>query len=127
MKIINSKDAPAAIGPYSQAVQTGNLLFISGQLPMDPKTLAIVSGGIKEQTVQSLANIKAIIEAAGSAVSDVVRCGIFLTDLKDFAVVNEIYGNFFGDHKPARACVEVSKLPKDALVEIEAVVYVKNA
>jgi len=123
MKIINTQNAPAAVGPYSQAISVGCFLFVSGQIPLDPKTQKIVSGGIKEQTKQSLKNLEAIVKEAGLSLKDIVRCGIFIKDMNDFAAVNEIYAEFFSEHKPARACVEVSRLPKDALIEIEAIGY----
>lgn len=123
MKIINTQNAPAAVGPYSQAIIAGDFLFVSGQIPLDPKTQKLAGGAIKEQTVQSLKNLEAIIKESGASLNEVVRCGIFLKDMNDFAVVNEIYGQFFHTHKPARACVEVSRLPKDVLIEIEATVY----
>jgi 2-iminobutanoate/2-iminopropanoate deaminase len=123
MKTINTQNAPAAVGPYSQAISVGGFLFVSGQIPLDPKTQKIVSGGIKEQTKQSLKNLEAIVKEAGLSLKDIVRCGIFIKDMNDFAAVNEIYAEFFSEHKPARACVEVSRLPKDALIEIEAIGY----
>ncbi|MDR2860248.1 MAG: RidA family protein [Elusimicrobiota bacterium] len=123
MKTISTKNAPAAVGPYSQAIAAGGFLFVSGQIPFDPKTQQKVSDDIKEQTQQSLKNLEAIIKEAGASLEKVVRCGIFLKDMNDFAAVNEVYGNFFSSHKPARACVEVSRLPKDVLIEIEATVY----
>lgn len=122
MKIIETKNAPAAIGPYSQATIINNTLYISGQIPFDPNTKACVPGGIKEQTKQSLTNLKAIIEAAGASLEKVARVGIFLKDMNDFQIMNEVYATYFKDHKPARACVEVARLPKDVLVEIEAIV-----
>ncbi|MDR2772334.1 MAG: RidA family protein [Elusimicrobiota bacterium] len=124
MKTVNTKNAPAAVGPYSQAIIAGAFLFVSGQIPIDPKTQTVVNGQIKDQTHQSLQNLRAVIEAAGSSLGDVVRCGVFLKDMNDFAAVNEVYGEFFSTHKPARSCVEVSRLPKDVLVEIEAIVYI---
>lgn len=124
-EIINTENAPGAIGPYSQAVKTGNLMFISGQLPIDPKTSAFAGDDIVSQTKQSLTNIKAIVEAAGSTMDDVVKVNIFLKDMNHFADMNAVYGEFFTANYPARAAVEVARLPKDALVEIEAVVEVK--
>lgn len=122
MKIINTEQAPAAIGPYSQAVEAGGVLYVSGQLPLDPKTMAFPEGGAKEQTKQCLENIKAIVEEAGLTLENVAKCGIFLKDLEDFADVNEVYATYFSDHKPARFCVEVARLPKDAMIEIDAIV-----
>jgi len=119
-KVIQTQGAPAAIGPYSQAIMAGDLLYTSGQLGLDPAT-GDLPEGIENQTRQSLANLQAILEAAGLEKQDVVKTVIFLKDLSDFATVNGIYADFFGDHKPARSCVEVSQLPKGGLVEIEAV------
>ena len=121
MKVINTKNAPAAIGPYSQAVAAGNTLYVSGQIPLDPITMAFVSEDVKEQTHQCLKNLTAIIEAAGFTLENVVKCGIFLKDMNDFTIVNEAYAQYFSSHKPARFCVEVARLPKDAKVEIDAV------
>lgn len=122
MKVISTKNAPAAIGPYSQAVLAGDTLYISGQLPLDPVTMDFLSDDIGEQTHQCLKNLLAIVEEAGMDLENIVKCGIFLKDLNDFAVVNEVYGEYFSMHKPARFCVEVAKLPKDAKIEIDAVV-----
>jgi len=119
-KIIQSKNAPAAIGPYSQAIMAGDLLYTSGQLGLDPDTGDLASG-IEEQTRQSLKNIQAILEEAGLQKTDVIKTVVFLKNMSDFAVVNGIYADFFGDHKPARSCVEVAQLPKGGLVEIEVV------
>lgn len=121
MKIIETTDAPAAIGPYSQAIEAGNTLYVSGQIPLDPVTMTLASDDVKGQTEQCLKNLKAIVEAAGYTLNQVVKCGIFLADMNDFAVVNEVYGNYFATHKPARACVEVARLPRDVKVEIEAI------
>ena len=119
-RIIQSKNAPAAIGPYSQAVMAGNLLFTSGQLGLDSDTGALPEG-IEEQTKQSLKNVQAILEEAGFQKNDVIKTVVFLKNMSDFAAVNEIYAAFFGNHKPARSCVEVAQLPKGGLVEIEVV------
>lgn len=118
--IIQTKNAPAAIGPYSQAVIAGGFLFTSGQLGMDPDT-GVLLPDIREQTRQSLKNIFAILEEAKLQKNDVVKTVVYLTDLSDFSIVNEIYAEFFGEHKPARSCVEVSRLPKGGLVEIEVI------
>ena len=118
--IIHTEKAPAAVGPYSQAIRTGNLLFISGQLGLIPET-GTLPEGIEEQTRQSLKNVDAILEAAGWNRTDVVKTTVFIRDMNDFAAVNEIYADFFSGHKPARSCVEVSRLPKNGLVEIEIV------
>ena len=119
-RIIQSKNAPAAIGPYSQAIMAGGLLYTSGQLGLDPDTGALPET-IEEQTKQSLKNIQAIMEEAGLQKTDVIKTVVFLKNMSDFAVVNGIYADFFGEHKPARSCVEVAQLPKGGLVEIEVV------
>lgn len=120
-KVIATPAAPAAIGPYSQAVQAGNMVFVSGQLPFMPETGALLEGTVGEMTAQSLKNIQAILEAAGCTMADVVKTTIFLKDLNDFAEVNAAYAPFFPENAPARACVQVAKLPRDARVEIEAI------
>ena len=120
-QVIHTDKAPAAIGPYSQAIQIGQLLFTSGQVPIDPETGAIVEGGIQEQARQSLNNIKAILNAAGTNMGAVVKTTVFLQDMNDFAAMNEVYAQFFQEPYPARSAVQVGRLPKDALVEIEAV------
>ena len=118
--IINTDKAPAAVGPYVQAILAGNTLFSSGQLGMNPETGALPEG-VEAQARQSLANVKAILDEAGFAKSDVVKTTVFIRDMSDFATVNAIYADFFGDSRPARSCVEVARLPKDGLVEIEFV------
>ena len=118
-EIINTKKAPGAIGPYSQAVKANGFVFVSGQLPIDPETGAFPVGGVQEQTRQSLKNLQAILAADNLSFSDVVRTGVFLKNMEDFAAMNEVYGEFFTEKFPARVCVEVARLPKDALVEIE--------
>lgn len=120
-EVIHTAKAPAAIGPYSQAVAANGLLFVSGQLPVDPASGKVVSGGAKEQAAQSLANIRAILRAGGADMGAVVKTTVFLKDLTDFQVVNEVYAGVFQDAYPARACVQVTRLPKDVLVEIEAI------
>ncbi len=120
-KIIATANAPKAIGPYSQAVKTGNLIFVSGQLPLDPQTMSFVEGGIKEQTRQSLANAKAILDAAGTDLGRVVKTTVLLKDIGDFAAMNEVYGEFFETDCPARAAYQVANLPLGALVEIELI------
>ena len=120
MKMIDTKNAPAAIGPYSQAVLTGGLLLTSGQLGLDPET-GVLPENLEEQTEQSLKNIDAILTAAGYARTDVVKTTVFIRNMNDFGTVNRIYEAYFGEHKPARSCVEVSALPKGGLVEIEAI------
>ncbi len=121
LKFIKTDSAPKAIGPYSQAVQAGNILFVSGQIPFVPETMTLVSENITDQTRQSLNNIKGIVEAAGYDIQDIVKCTVFLKDMNHFKDMNEIYAEFFKEHKPARAAVEVARLPKDVLVEIEAI------
>jgi len=120
-KVIATPAAPAAIGPYSQAVQAGNMVFVSGQLPFVPETGALLEGTVGEMTAQSLKNIQAILESAGCTMADVVKTTIFLKDLNDFAEVNAAYAPFFPENAPARACVQVAKLPRDARVEIGAI------
>ena len=120
-EIISTTGAPGAIGPYSQGVKANGMLFVSGQLPLDPATGAFPGSDITSQTRQSLTNVKHIVEAAGMTLADVVRVGVFLKDMNDFAAMNEVYGQFFTTDCPARAAVEVARLPKDALVEIECV------
>lgn len=128
MSPITTDAAPAAIGPYSQAVRTtqapaapGGLIFTSGQLPIDPATGTFVPGGIAEQTTQVLKNLQAVLEAGGSSLAHVVKTTVFLKDMNDFTAMNTVYASFFPSHPPARSTVEVARLPKDALVEIEAV------
>ena len=120
-KIIHTEKAPAALGPYSQAVEANGTLYVSGQIPFVPETMTLVSDCVKAQTKQSLENIKAILEAAGYTFKDVVRAGVFIKDMNDFAAVNEVYAEYLRDVKPARACVEVARLPKDVKVEIEVI------
>ncbi len=121
---IETADAPAAIGPYSQGVRAGSYLFFSGQIPLDPTTGELVPGGIEEQTKRVMANLAAVFAAAGTDFGRVVKTTIYLTDLKNFGIVNEIYGQWFrGIFPPARSTVQVAGLPKGALLEIECVVY----
>ncbi len=123
--VVSTAAAPAAIGPYSQAVRVGNLVFCSGQIALDPKSGQLVaSGDVVAQTRQVLANLKAVLEAAGSGMGQVVKTTIFLVDLGDFTAVNQVYGESFPEAPPARATVEVSRLPRDARVEIEAIAVV---
>ena len=121
MKVISTKKAPAAIGPYSQAIQVGNLVYTSGQIPIDPAIGAFAEGGIKEQTRQSLTNVKAILEEAGLSLKNVVKTTVFMADMNDFADMNAVYAEFFAEPYPARSAVAVKTLPKGALVEIEVV------
>ncbi|MFL0250177.1 RidA family protein [Clostridium neuense] len=119
-KIISTKNAPGAVGPYSQAVKAGNLVFASGQIPLDPTTGELVNGDVQKATERSLENVKAILEAAGTSLDKVVKTTVFVKNMSDFAAVNEVYARYFKKDMPARSCVEV-KLPKDALVEIEVI------
>ena len=121
MKIFSTADAPAAIGPYSQAVRTGNLLFTSGQIALDPLSGAVVDGGIREQTHRIMQNLAAILREAGLDFSHVVKTTCFLADMNDFAAFNEVYAQAFGTHKPARSCVAVRTLPKGVLAEVELI------
>ena len=122
MKPIKTDKAPAAIGPYSQAIDSGcGLVFVSGQLPIDPSTGAFPEGGVKEQIRQSLLNASAILQAAGLGLSDVVKTTVFLADMGDFAAMNEVYASFFTEPFPARSAVAVKTLPKGALVEVECI------
>ncbi len=123
-KAISTTKAPAAIGPYSQAIKVGNLVYTSGQIPIDPATGVFVEGGIKEQTRQSLTNIKAILEEAGLTMKNVVKTTVFMADMNDFADMNAVYSEFFAEPYPARSAVAVKTLPKGALVEIEVVAEV---
>ena len=120
-QVIHTDSAPAAIGPYSQAIQIGDLLFVSGQVPIDPSTGAIVEGDVKTQAQQSLNNLKAILNAAGTNMGAVVKTTVFLADMNDFAAMNEVYAQFFQEPFPARSAVQAARLPKDAKVEIEAI------
>ena len=120
LQIIHTEDAPAAVGPYSQAIRAGNLLLTSGQLGLDPET-GTLPEGVEAQTKQSLKNIDAILAEAGDSREDVIKTTVFIANMSDFGTVNKIYAEFFGEHKPARSCVEVSALPKGGLVEIEVV------
>ena len=121
MNAISTTNAPAAIGPYSQAIKVGELVFVSGQLPIDHATGAFAEGGIKELTRQSLTNMKAILEEAGTSMANVVKTTVFLADMNDFAAMNEVYAEFFAAPFPARSAVAVKTLPKGALVEIECI------
>lgn len=123
-QIISTQNAPAAIGPYSQGIAFQNLIFTSGQLPLIPESMVFPEGGIREQTRQSLLNVKSILEAQGGSLETVIKTTCFLADLADFVEFNEVYTEFFGEENPpARACVEAARLPKDALVEIEVIAF----
>jgi 2-iminobutanoate/2-iminopropanoate deaminase len=120
-KIISTNKAPKAVGPYSQAIRYGNMLFVSGQIAIDPKTDKIVDGGIEAQTTTVLNNLKAVIEASGMGLQNVLKCTCFLKDMEDFARFNSVYSAYFAESLPARECVEVARLPKDVLVELSAI------
>jgi 2-iminobutanoate/2-iminopropanoate deaminase len=126
-KAINTSAAPAAVGPYVQGIKAGNLIFVSGQIPLDPKTGVLVTGGVEEQTRRVMSNLAAILEAGGSGLDRVVKATVYLTDLGSFEEMNRAYGSFFPGDKPARVCVEVSRLPRNALVEIDAIGTVEAA
>lgn len=123
MKVISTSQAPAAVGPYSQAIQAGGFLFVSGQIPLVPETGLLVSENIGEQAEQVMKNLKAVCEAGGGGLQKITKCTIFMTDLAHFQTVNEIYARYFGDHRPARSTIQVAALPRGAAVEIEAIMY----
>jgi 2-iminobutanoate/2-iminopropanoate deaminase len=125
-EIIQTDNAPGAIGPYSQAIKAGGFVFVSGQIPTDPQTGEFVAGGITEQTEQVLKNLKAVLEASGSSLAQVVKTTVFLADMKEFSGMNEVYATFFSGAPPARATVAAAGLPRDARVEIEAVALVSE-
>ncbi|MEL4105240.1 Rid family detoxifying hydrolase [Oscillospiraceae bacterium WX1] len=118
---IKTAAAPAAIGPYAQAIRAGNMIFTSGQIPIDPASGAVIAGDAAAQAAQVLINLRAVLEGAGSNLSNVVKTTVFLADMNHFAAVNAVYATFFSEPYPARACVQVARLPKDVLVEVEAV------
>ncbi len=124
-KVVSTKKAPAAIGSYAQANIVGNLVFTSGQVPLDPETGLLVEGGIEEQTRQSLMNVKAVLEEAGTGMDKVIKTTCFLQNMEDFAKMNEVYASFFDGDYPSRSAFQVGKLPKDALIEIEAIAYIE--
>lgn len=123
MTRINTEEAPKAIGPYSQAIISGSMLYVSGQIPVNPKTGEIPST-IEEQTKQSLENVKSVIKEAKSDMKNVVRCTVYIKDMNDFPKINEVYASYFSEPYPARACVEVARLPKDVQIEIDAIVEI---
>ena len=123
-QIIHTEQAPAAIGPYSQAVRAGNTVYFSGQIPLDPATGNLVEGGVAAQTRQALHNLQAILEAAGASMRQVVKTVVFLKNMDDFAAMNQVYAGFFPEQPPARSTIEVARLPKNGLVEIEAVAVI---
>ncbi len=120
-EVISTNNAPKAIGPYSQAIRANGLIFVSGQTPIDPANQQMISGGVPEQTERVLRNIQGILEQAGSSLAKVVRCGVFLKDMNDFAAMNEVYARFFPNDPPARSTIQAARLPKDCLVEIDAI------
>lgn len=122
--VIATDGAPAAIGPYSQAIKVGNIIFTSGQIPIDPANGQVVEGGVAEQTARVMANLQAVLSAAGASLDDVVKTTLYIKDMNDFGVINEVYSCYFAKEPPARSCVEVARLPKNVLVEIEAVAVV---
>lgn len=123
-EIISTESAPGAIGPYSQAIKTGGMIFCSGQIPIDVTTGEFVSDSVAEQTEQVLKNLTAVLEAGGASLNDVVKTTVFLADMNDFAAMNEVYAKFFNENKPARATVQAARLPRDAKVEIECIAVV---
>lgn len=123
--VVTTQQAPSAIGPYSQGIKGNGFVFVSGQLPVDPQTGEFKPGGVEAQTEQSIANVKAILAAAGATLDDVVKTTVFIQNMNDFGAVNGVYSQYFQKDCPARSCVEVAKLPKGALVEIEAIAIAK--
>ncbi|KAJ3478080.1 hypothetical protein NLI96_g10006 [Meripilus lineatus] len=126
LTLVSTTDAPAALGPYTQAIRTGDLLFVSGSLGIDPSVGKMVEGGVEAQAEQALKNLKAVVEAGGSELGKVVKTTVFLASMDDFVAVNGVYAKAFGAHKPARSAVQVARLPLNALVEIEAIASVKE-
>ena len=124
---VHTDQAPAAIGPYSQAMIANGLVFTAGQIPLDPQSMQVVEGDVAAQTERVMANIAEVLRAAGADLSTVVKTTVFLRDMNDFAAMNEVYGRHFGDHKPARSTVQVARLPRDVAVEIEAIAVVRNS
>jgi len=122
-KIISTTNAPAAIGPYSQANQLGNMVFTSGQIPLVAETMDIIEGGVKEQAELVMENLMAVLKAANASADTVIKTTCFLSDMNDFVTFNEVYARYFPENAPARSCVEVARLPKDVLVEVEAIAY----
>jgi len=120
-EVIATNDAPKAIGPYSQAIKANGFIFVSGQTPIDPATQQLIEGDVRVQTERVLRNIEAILQQAGSSMDKVVRCGVFLKDMNDFTAMNEVYGRFFTSNPPARSTVQAARLPKDCIVEIDAI------
>lgn len=123
-EVISTEKAPSAIGPYSQGIKIGDMVFTSGQIPINPQTGELITD-IKEATRQSLNNVKAILEEAGTSLENAVKISVFVKDINDFSVINEVYAEFFGENPPARSLVEVARLPKDSVIEIEAIAAIK--
>jgi 2-iminobutanoate/2-iminopropanoate deaminase len=124
MRVVSTDQAPAAIGPYSQGIIVNNLFYSSGQIPLTPEGM-MIEGDVTAQTYQVFQNLQAVLEEAGASLETVVKATVFIKDMNDFSAINEVYGEYFHTHKPARSCVEVARLPKDALVEIEVIALVK--
>lgn len=124
LRFLVTDNAPSAVGPYSQGVKAENIIYTSGQLPMDPKTGELLKGDIQKETRLALENVKAVLESAHATIEDIVKVMVFVTNIDDFSSINEVYADFFGDHKPARSLVEVSRLPKGADIEIEAIAII---
>ncbi|WP_010245495.1 RidA family protein [Acetivibrio cellulolyticus] len=127
IEVISTSNAPKAIGPYSQAIKTQNMVFTSGQIPIHPATGDIVSGGIENQTKQVLENLKAVLVEAGTGLENVIKTTVYIKDMNDFTLVNQIYGEYFRAPYPARSCIEVARLPKDVMIEIEAVAIIPSS
>ncbi|MBP2640529.1 MAG: reactive intermediate/imine deaminase [Firmicutes bacterium] len=123
--VVNTSKAPAAIGPYSQAIKQGDLVFTSGQIPFNPATGALVTSSIEDQTHQALQNVKAVLEAGGASLETVIKTTVFIKNMDDFARINAVYATYFPGNPPARSCVEVARLPRDVSIEIEAIAYAK--
>lgn len=123
-EIISTTKAPSAIGPYSQAVKLGNMIYTSGMIPLVPETMQVVEGGVQQQAKQVLENLKSLLQSADSSLDKVVKTTVFIKDMNDFPKINEVYAAYFTANQPARSCVEVARLPKDVLVEIEVVAYI---
>lgn len=123
-QVISTEKAPKAIGPYSQGIKAGNMIYTSGQLPIDPETGKLVQDNIKMEARQALTNLKEVLAEGGATLNDVIKVNIYIKDMNQFGEINEVYGEFFNEHKPARACVEVARLPLDGNVEIEAVAVI---
>lgn len=124
LRFLSTDKAPSAVGPYSQGVKAENIIYSSGQLPVDPKTGELSKGDIQKETRLCLENVKAVLEAGHATVEDIIKVTVFVTDMNNFSSINEVYAEFFGDHKPARSLVEVARLPKDADIEIEAIAII---